>query len=36
MSNRLRFRSGQVELHKVRVNSDTVTCMVGRNLRRAG
>jgi len=24
MSNRLRFRSGQVELHKVRVNSDTI------------
>jgi len=24
MSNKLRFRSGQVELHKVRVNSDTV------------
>jgi hypothetical protein len=24
MSNQLRFRSGQVELHKVRVNSDTV------------
>lgn len=24
MSNRLRFRCGQVELHKVRVNSDTV------------